>query len=59
MDNTTLGLIITSILLFISELLPYLPIAAKGVVQGLEVATVKTLNSFKIPAKLPEDSSVV
>lgn len=59
MDNSTIGLIITSVLLFISELLPYLPIKAKGVVQSLEIATVDTLNSFKIPAKLPEDNSKV
>ena len=54
MDNTTIGLIVTSVLLFISELLPYLPTPAKGVIQSLEIATVQTLNSFKIPATLPE-----
>ena len=59
MDNTTIGLIVTSVLLFISEILPYLPVQAKGVVQGLEVATVQTLNSFRIPATLPQDQSKV
>lgn len=55
MDNSTIGLIVTSVLLFISELLPYLPLKAKGVVQSLEIATVDTLNSFKIPFETPID----
>jgi hypothetical protein len=58
-SSLTLGLICTSILLFISEILPYLPTKAKGIVKGLEIATVKTLNSFHIPATLPEDISKV
>jgi lipoate-protein ligase B len=59
MDNSTIGLIVTSVLLFVSELLPYLPSRSKGIVQSLEHATVDTLNSFNIPAKLPTGASVV
>lgn len=60
MDNTTIGLIVTSILLIISEILPYIPSSkAKGVVQSMEVATVNVLEQFKIPVSMPKDGSVI
>ena len=55
MDNTTIGLIVTSVLLFISELLPYLPLKAKGVVQSLEQGTVDILNTLKVPVTMPPE----
>ena len=47
MDNTTIGLIVSSCLLFISEILPYLPVQAKGIVQAAENVAVEAFNSYK------------
>jgi hypothetical protein len=52
-SSLTLGLICTSLLLFISEILPYLPVKAKGVVQGIEIATTNTLKTLTSPTVQP------
>lgn len=40
MDDASIALIISSCLLFVSELLPFLPVRPKGIIQGaLTIAT--------------------